>query len=162
MALAFACFLVACGDGSSSNVIPDPFGDRLSSPGGDDENISSSSASDKGMSSVGGLVSSSSSEGCSFSGRNEDGSPDFAGVCCDDDTAILMSGKYTQYFTCEYNVWLRDSIGGQDTVKPYAPHPNMEKQFASKIDYETFVDERDGQEYKIVTIKSILMAQGMV
>ncbi|WP_304529068.1 FISUMP domain-containing protein, partial [Fibrobacter sp. UWB5] len=38
------------------------------------------------------------------------------------------------------------------TIKPYVPHPNMEKQFASNIDYETFVDERDGQEYKIVTI----------
>ena len=50
-------------------------------------------------------------------------------------------------------MWLMDSIAGQDTIKPYVPHPNMEKQFASKIDYETFVDDRDGQEYKIVTIK---------
>ena len=49
-------------------------------------------------------------------------------------------------------MWLMDSIAGQDTIKPYVPHPNMEMQFASKIDYETFVDERDGQEYKIVTI----------
>ena len=51
------------------------------------------------------------------------------------------------------NYWMLDSIAGQDTIKPYVPHPNMEKQFASKIDYETFVDDRDGQEYKIVTIK---------
>ena len=50
-------------------------------------------------------------------------------------------------------MWLMDSIAGQDTIKPYVPHPNMEKQFASNIDYETFVDDRDGQEYKIVTIK---------
>ena len=49
-------------------------------------------------------------------------------------------------------MWLMDSIAGQDTIKPYVPHPNMEKQFASNIDYETFVDERDGQEYKVVTI----------
>jgi uncharacterized protein (TIGR02145 family) len=63
-----------------------------------------------------------------------------------------MSGKYTQYYTCRDDFWLRDSIGGQDTIKPYVPHPNMEKQFASNVDYETFVDERDGQEYKVVTI----------
>lgn len=118
---------------------------------GDDSQKSSSSVNYKNSSSS--EDESSSSEGCPFNGRNEDGSPDFAGACCDGDTAILMSGKYTQYFTCKYNVWLRDSIGGQDTIKPYVPHPNMEKQFASKIDYETFVDERDGQEYKIVTIK---------
>ena len=168
--------LAACGDESSSSVSPEPGDDSSSSvipASSGDESSSSQKNSDKGKSSssvksgddsqkssssVNGKNSSSSvdesssSEGCSFSGRNEDGSPDFAGACCDGDTAILMSGKYTQYFTCKYNVWLRDSIGGQDTIKPYVPHPNMEKQFASNIDYETFVDERDGQEYKIVTI----------
>ena len=167
--------LAACGDESSSSA-PDPIGEISSSSNDDngssgkDKDASSSSQKDSkkscssaaeknssssvsGKNSSSSVVESSSSEGCPFNGRNEDGSPDFAGACCDGDTAILMSGKYTQYFTCKYNVWLRDSIGGQDTIKPYVPHPNMEKQFASKIDYETFVDERDGQEYKIVTIK---------
>jgi uncharacterized protein (TIGR02145 family) len=73
-----------------------------------------------------------------------------------------MSGVYTQYFTCKYDFWLRDSVGGQDTVKPYVPHPNMEKQFASNIDYETFVDERDGQEYKYTTIgNQVWMAENL-
>ena len=168
--------LVACGDDSSSSVSPEPAGDSSSSV-----NQSSSSVTDKGKSSGGSSKSSSSvksgddsqkssssvsgknssssvdklssSEGCPFNGRNEDGSANLTVNCCNGDTAIVMSGKYTQYYTCRDDFWLRDSIGGQDTVKPYVPHPNMEKQFASKIDYETFVDDRDGQEYKIVTIK---------
>ena len=176
MALVFAVF-TACDSGSSSTD-PDPVAEISSSCG--DEAISSSSVTDNGASS--GVSSrssssvkpgddsqkssssvnyknssssedeSSSSEGCPFNGRNEDGSADLTANCCNGDTAIVMSGVYTQYFTCKYDFWLRDSVGGQDTVKPYVPHPNMEKQFASKIDYETFVDERDGQEYKIVTI----------
>ncbi len=114
------------------------------------EQMNSSFESGKNSSSS--VVESSSSEGCSFNGRNEDGSANLTVNCCNGDTAIVMSGKYTQYYTCRDDFWLRDSIGGQDTVKPYVQYPNMEKQFASKIDYETFVDERDGQEYKIVTI----------
>ena len=178
LALVFACIFAACGDDSSSSVSPEPAGDSSSSvfpaSSGDlqssssqknsDKDKSSSSVksgddSQKSSSSVSGKNSSSSvdklssSEGCPFNGRNEDGSANLTVNCCNGDTAIVMSGKYTQYYTCRENFWLRDSIGGQDTIKPYVPHPNMEKQFASKIDYETFVDERDGQEYKIVTIK---------
>lgn len=178
-AFALALGLVACDD-SSSGAGPDPVAEVSSSSG--DEAISSSEKASSGGSSVSSsnskgnesasssseqmnssfesgknssssVVESSSSEGCPFNGRNEDGSADLAANCCNGDTAIVMSGVYTQYFTCKYDFWLRDSVGGQDTVKPYVPHPNMEKQFASKIDYETFVDERDGQEYKIVTIK---------
>ena len=114
------------------------------------EQMNSSFESGKNSSSS--VVESSSSEGCPFNGRNEDGSANLTVNCCNGDTAIVMSGKYTQYYTCRDDFWLRDSIGGQDTIKPYVPHPNMEKQFASNVDYETFVDERDGQEYKVVTI----------
>ena len=177
LAVLLAMF-TAC-DSSSSSADPDPVAE-VSSSSGDDGAISSSSVTDKGTSSGGSSKSSSSvksgddsqkssssvsgknssssvdklssSEGCSFSGRNEDGSLDFAGVCCDGDTAIVMGKSRLTYYTCKMNYWMLDSIAGQDTIKPYVPHPNMEKQFASKIDYETFVDERDGQEYKIVTI----------
>ena len=177
LALVFACAFVACDSGSSS-ADPDPVAEVSSSS--DDDANSSSSVTDKGKSSGGSSKSSSSvksgddsqkssssvngknssssvdesssSEGCSFSGRNEDGSPDFAGVCCDGDTAIVMGKSRLTYYTCKMNYWMLDSIAGQDTIKPYVPHPNMEKQFASNIDYETFIDERDGQEYKIVTI----------
>ena len=171
--------LVACGDESSSSApAPDPADDSSSSvvPASSDDDLSSGSQksfgkekssssvksgddTQKSSSSVSGKNSSSSedesssSEGCPFNGRNEDGSANLTVNCCNGDTAIVMSGKYTQYYTCRDDFWLRDSIGGQDTVKPYVPHPNMEKQFASNIDYETFVDDRDGQEYKIVTIK---------
>ena len=171
--------LAACGDESSSSApAPDPADGSSSSvaPTSNDEDLSSSSQkssgkekssssvkpdsndSQKSSSSVNYKNSSSfedessSSEGCPFNGRNEDGSANLTVNCCNGDTAIVMSGKYTQYYTCRDDFWLRDSIGGQDTVKPYVQYPNMEKQFASKIDYETFVDERDGQEYKIVTI----------
>ncbi len=179
LAVLLAMF-TAC-DSSSSSADPDPVAE-VSSSSGDDGAISSSSVTDKGTSSGGSSRSSSSvkpdsngsqkssssvsgknssssvdklssSEGCSFSGRNEDGSLDFAGVCCDGDTAIVMGKSRLTYYTCKMNYWMLDSIAGQDTIKPYVPHPNMEKQFASKIDYETFVDDRDGQEYKIVTIK---------
>ncbi len=174
---AVLCFFTAC-DSSSSSADPDPVAEVSSSSG--DDAISSSSVTDKGKSSGGSSRSSSSvksgndsqkssssvnyknsssfedesssSEGCSYSGRNEDGSLDFAGVCCDGDTAIVMGKSRLTYYTCKMNYWMLDSIAGQDTIKPYVPHPNMEKQFASNIDYETFVDERDGQEYKIVTI----------
>ena len=176
---AVLCFFTACDSGSSSTD-PDPIAE-VSSSSGDDENLSSSSVTDKGTSSGGSSKSSSSvksgddsqkssssvsgknssssedesssSEGCSYSGRNEDGSLDFAGVCCDGDTAIVMGKSRLTYYTCKMNYWMLDSIAGQDTIKPYVPHPNMEMQFASKINYETFIDERDGQEYKIVTIK---------
>lgn len=179
-ALVFACIFIACGDESGSSApAPDPADDSSSSvvPASSDDDLSSGSQkssdkekssssvksdsndSQKSSSSVNYKNSSSSedesssSEGCPFNGRNEDGSANLTVNCCNGDTAIVMSGKYTQYYTCREDFWLRDSIGGQDTIKPYVPHPNMEKQFASKIDYETFVDERDGQEYKIVTIK---------
>ncbi|OWV24061.1 hypothetical protein B7988_14500 [Fibrobacter sp. UWB1] len=175
---AVLCFFTACDSGSSSTD-PDSIAEVSSSS--DDDAISSSSVTDKETSSGGSSKSSSSeksgndsqkssssvsgknssssedesssSEGCPFNGRNEDGSANLTVNCCNGDTAIVMSGKYTQYYTCRDDFWLRDSIGGQDTVKPYISHPNMEKQFSSKIDYETFVDDRDGQEYKIVTIK---------
>ncbi len=177
-ALVFACIFIACSDESSSSApAPDPADGSSSSvaPTSNDEEQSSSSQkssgkekssssvksgddSQKSSSSVNYKNSSSfedessSSEGCSYSGRNEDGSLDFAGVCCDGDTAIVMGKSRLTYYTCKMNYWMLDSIAGQDTIKPYVPHPNMEKQFASNIDYETFVDERDGQEYKIVTI----------
>lgn len=177
LSLIFAAF-TACDSGSSS-ADPEPVAE-VSSSGGGDENLSSSSVTDKEKSSGTSSKSSSSvksgddsqkssssvnyknssssedesssSEGCPFNGRNEDGSANLTVNCCNGDTAIVMSGKYTQYYTCRDDFWLRDSIGGQDTVKPYVQYPNMEKQFASNVDYETFVDERDGQEYKVVTI----------
>ena len=167
--LLSAVLFVAC-SGESSSSAPDPIGEISSSSNeelgssssvaeknssssvkpGDDSQKSSSSVNYKNSSSS--EDESSSSEGCPFNGRNEDGSANLTVNCCNGDTAIVMSGKYTQYYTCREDFWLRDSIGGQDTIKPYVSHPNMEKQFASNIDYETFVDERDGQEYKIVTI----------
>ena len=171
--------IVACDD-SSSGAGPDPVAEVSSSSGDDaissserassggssvsssnskgNESASSSSEQmnssfESGKNSSSSVVESSSSEGCPFNGRNEDGSANLTVNCCNGDTAIVMSGKYTQYYTCRDDFWLMDSIAGQDTIKPYVPHPNMEKQFSSKIDYETFVDDRDGQEYKIVTIK---------
>ena len=114
------------------------------------EQMNSSFESGKNSSSS--VVESSSSEGCPFNGRNEDGSANLIVNCCNGDTAIVIEGGFTVYYSCRDNFWLMDSVPELDTVKPYVSHPDMEKQFASNIDYETFVDERDGQEYKIVTI----------
>lgn len=178
LALVFAAF-TACDSGSSS-ADPDPIAE-VSSSSVDDENLSSSSVTDKGTSSGGSSRSSSSvksgddsqkssssvnyknssssedesssSEGCPFNGRNEDGSANLTVNCCNGDTAIVIEGGFTVYYSCRDNFWFMDSVPELDTIKPYVPHPNMEKQFSSKIDYETFVDDRDGQEYKIVTIK---------
>ena len=179
---AALCFFTACDDGSSgagsdpvAEVSSSSGDDTISSSSVTDKGTSSGGSSvsssgskgsesasssseqmnssfESGKNSSSSVVESSSSEGCPFNGRNEDGSADLTANCCNGDTAIIMSGIYTQYFTCRYDFWLRDSVGGQDTVKLYVPHPNMEKKFASNIDYETFVDERDGQEYKVVTI----------
>ena len=44
LAILFACFLVACGVDSSSKVIPDPFGNRLSSSSSSEEVNQSSSS----------------------------------------------------------------------------------------------------------------------
>lgn len=171
--------IVACDD-SSSGAGPDPVAEISSSSG--DEAISSSerassggssffSSDSKGASSVGSsseqmnssavsgknssssVVESSSSEGCPFNGRNEDGSANLIVNCCNGDTAIVIEGGFTVYYSCRDNFWFMDSVPELDTVKPYVPRPNMEMQFASKINYETFIDDRDGQEYKIVTIK---------
>jgi len=114
------------------------------------EQMNSSFESGKNSSSS--VVESSSSEGCPFNGRNEDGSANLIVNCCNGDTAIVIEGGFTVYYSCRDNFWFMDSVPELDTIKPYVPHPDMEKQFASKIDYETFVDDRDGQEYKIVTI----------
>jgi len=176
MALVFAVF-TACDSGSSS-ADPDPIAEVSSSSG--DDAISSSSVTDKGTSSGGSSKSSSSeksgndsqkssssvsgknssssedesssSEGCPFNGRNEDGSANLTVNCCNGDTAIVIEGDFKVHYSCRDNFWFMDSVPELDTIKPYVPHPDMEKQFASNIDYETFVDERDGQEYKIVTI----------
>ena len=181
MALVFAVF-TACDSGSSS-ADPDPIAEVSSSsgddaissssvtdkgtssggssrssssvkPGDDSQKSSSSSGKTNGSSSSEGGDYSSSSEVCVPNKRNDDGSIVVLERCCNGDTASFYDedGAFV-YYTCRAHMWLMDSIAGQDTIKPYVPHPNMEKQFASKIDYETFVDERDGQEYKIVTIK---------
>ena len=176
LSLVFAVF-TAC-DSGSSGAGPDPVAEISSSSG--DDAISSSSVTDKETSSGGSSRSSnsvkpgddsqkssssvnyknssssedesSSSEGCPFNGRNEDGSANLIVNCCNGDTAIVIEGGFTVYYSCRDNFWFMDSVPELDTIKPYVPHPDMEKQFASKIDYETFVDDRDGQEYKIVTI----------
>ena len=181
MALVFAVF-TACDSGSSSadpdpiaevssssvddeNLSSSSVTDKGTSSGdsskssssvksGDDSQKSSSSnGKTNGSSSSEGGENSSSSEVCVPNKRNDDGSIVVLERCCNGDTASFYDedGAFV-YYTCRAHMWLMDSIAGQDTIKPYVPHPNMEKQFASKIDYETFVDERDGQEYKIVTI----------
>ena len=180
LSLVLAVF-TACDSGSSS-ADPDPIADVSSSSGdetissssvtdkgtssggsskssssvksGDDSQKSSSSSGKKNNSSSSeGGENSSSSEVCVPNKRNDDGSIVVLERCCNGDTASFYDedGAFV-YYTCRAHMWLMDSIAGQDTIKPYVPHPNMEKQFSSKIDYETFVDERDGQEYKIVTI----------
>ena len=164
---------VAC-SGESSSSAPDPIGEISSSsnealgssssvaeknssssvkPGDDSQKSSSSNGKTNGSSSSEGGENSSSSEVCVPNKRNDDGSIVVLERCCNGDTASFYDedGAFV-YYTCRAHMWLMDSIAGQDTIKPYVPHPNMEMQFASKIDYETFVDERDGQEYKIVTI----------
>ena len=158
-------------DGSSSSVAPTSNDEDLSSSSqkssgkekssssvksdsNDSQKSSSSSGKTNGSSSSEGGDYSSSSEVCVPNKRNDDGSIVVLERCCNGDTASFYDedGAFV-YYTCRAHMWLMDSIAGQDTIKPYVPHPNMEKQFASKIDYETFVDDRDGQEYKIVTIK---------
>ena len=157
-------------DGSSSSVAPTSNDEDLSSSSqkssgkekssssvksdsNDSQKSSSSSGKTNGSSSSEGGDYSSSSEVCVPNKRNDDGSIVVLERCCNGDTASFYDedGAFV-YYTCRAHMWLMDSIAGQDTIKPYVPHPNMEMQFASKIDYETFVDERDGQEYKIVTI----------
>ena len=122
-------------------------------PGDDSQKSSSSNGKTNGSSSSEGGENSSSSEVCVPNKRNDDGSIVVLERCCNGDTASFYDedGAFV-YYTCRAHMWLMDSIAGQDTIKPYVPHPNMEKQFASNVDYETFVDERDGQEYKVVTI----------
>ena len=171
--LLSAVLFIACGDESGSSA-PDPIGEISSSsnedlgssssvaeknssssvkPGDDSQKSSSSSGKTNGSSSSEGGDYSSSSEVCVPNKRNDDGSIVVLERCCNGDTASFYDedGAFV-YYTCRAHMWLMDSIAGQDTIKPYVPHPNMEMQFASKINYETFIDERDGQEYKIVTI----------
>ena len=166
-ALVFACIFIACGDESgssapaldpaddfSSSVAPSSRSSSSVKSGNDSQKSSSSNGKTNGSSSSEGGDYSSSSEVCVPNKRNDDGSIVVLERCCNGDTASFYDedGAFV-YYTCRAHMWLMDSIAGQDTIKPYVPHPNMEMQFASKINYETFIDERDGQEYKIVTIK---------
>lgn len=169
MALVFAVF-TACDSGSSSTD-PDPVAEVSSSSG--DEAISSSSVTDKGTSSGGSSRSSSSvkpdSNGSqknsssattvrSSSSSNAKSSSSKVWTCSEEGKIVEKKNKTTntwEIYQCTngvYEVVVYSS--SSEKVYTFKELFKEDSVFNKKMEYGTFEDPRDGQEYKTIVIKT--------
>jgi len=157
MALVFAAF-TACDSGSSSTD-PDPIAE-VSSSSGDDEVFSSSSVTDKGTSSGGSSSSSSSVSGKNSSSSVVKSSSSFSivdwHIPCEGGSGIwdIDDEKYV----CEEGFlvpYIPPSSSSSSSAKtyPYKDKFKVDSVFNEEKTYGTFIDSRDGQEYRTIVIK---------
>lgn len=167
--LSFAMF-TACDD-SSSGAGPDPVAEVSSSSG--DEAISSSSITDKGTSSGGSSKSSSSvkpdSNGSqknsssaitvqSSSSSNVKSSSSKAWTCSEEGKIVEKKNKTTniwEIYQCVNGVYeLVVYSSSSEKVYTFKELFKEDSVFNKKMEYGTFEDPRDGQEYKTIVIKT--------
>ncbi len=160
--LSFAIF-TACDD-SSSGAGPDPVAEVSSSSG--DEAISSSSVTDKGTSSGGGSVSSSSSVKSdmsssvgtvqSSSSLNVKSSSSKAWTCKEEGKSVTRYNEATgliDVYLCTNGVYeLVVYSSSSEKVYTFKELFKEDSVFNKNMEYGTFVDSRDGQEYKTIEI----------
>jgi len=163
MALVFAVF-TACDSGSSS-ADPDPVAEVSSSSG--DDAISSSSVTDKGTSSGGSSVSS--SDFFSSSSKTETVKSSSSALL-ESSSSVSIADQKIPCDTLQHGIWV---IGSEEFVckegflAPYVPPSSSSVQvltfkerfkedsvFNEEKTYGTFIDSRDGQEYRTIVIKT--------
>ena len=165
-ALVFACIFIACGDESGSSA-PDPIGEISSSSNeelgssssvGENgwENGSSSSlkpdsnGSQKNSSSATTVRSSSSSNATSSSSK--------VWTCSEEGKIVEKKNKTTdvwEIYQCVNGVYeLVVYSSSSEKVYTFKELFKEDSVFNKKMEYGTFVDSRDGQEYKTIVIKT--------
>ena len=158
MALVFAVF-TAC-DSSSSSADPDPIAE-VSSSSGDDEVFSSSSVTDKGTSSGGSSRSSSSVSGKNSSSSVVKSSSSFSivdwHIPCEGGSGIWEIDD--EKYVCEEGFlvpYIPPSSSSSSSAKtyPYKDKFKVDSVFNEEKTYGTFIDSRDGQEYRTIVIKT--------
>ena len=158
MALVFAVF-TAC-DSSSSSADPDPIAE-VSSSSGDDEVFSSSSVTDKGTSSGGSSRSSSSVSGKNSSSSVVKSSSSFSivdwHIPCEGGSGIWEIDD--EKYVCEEGFLVpyippSSSSSSSAMTYPYKDKFKVDSVFNEEKTYGTFIDSRDGQEYRTIVIKT--------
>lgn len=177
LSLVFAVF-TAC-DSGSSGAGPDPVAE-VSSSSGDDDAISSSSVTDKGTSSGGSPVSSSSTNSSSSAKSSSstdakssggDSSPASSSVkssssgtsssstlepCNQEgrESTSLDENNQPVDYICQGGFWV-PLPKSSSSVKSSSSYFDMSNQYndAKWITYGTFVDPRDNQEYRTITVE---------
>ena len=154
--------LVACGDDSSSSVSPEPAGDSSSSV-----NQSSSSITDKGTSSGGSSVSS--SDFFSSSSKTETVKSSSSALPKSSSSASIADQKipcdkpeYVIYHIGDEEFVCKDSVlvpyippsSSSVQVRPFKERFKVDSVFNEEKTYGTFIDSRDGQEYRTIVIKT--------
>ena len=161
---AVLCFFTAC-DSSSSSADPDPIAE-VSSCSGDDENLSSSSVTDKGTSS--GVSSVSSSDFFSSSSKKETAKSSSSALPKSSSSASIADQKipcdkpeYVIYHIGDEEFVCKDSVlvpyippsSSSVQVRPFKERFKVDSVFNEEKTYGTFIDSRDGQEYRTIVIK---------
>ena len=160
--------LVACGDDSSS-VFPDAVGDLPSSSAKPDDAPASSGDNSSGSSvksSTGGKSSAKSSSSVKSSSSMDSkssvsssssstGSSSSLRACSEEDSIIEQRNRETgkkEWFVCEngFYVLFIMSSASEGSSSSYF---NMDSLYNSKKSYGEFVDPRDGQKYRTITIE---------
>ena len=162
ISIILALFLAACDD-SSSGAGPDPVAEVSSSSG--DDAISSSSVTNKGASSGGGPVSSSSvkfsssTDAKSYSSVTSSSSENSAGSsagnsssskaripCSEENDTARLNGVDV---ICHDGYWVPES---SSSAAPTSSYFDMTNQFNEKVSYGEYIDPRDGQKYRTVSL----------
>ncbi|MDY6263116.1 MAG: FISUMP domain-containing protein [Fibrobacter sp.] len=160
LAVMAALTIAACDD-SSSGAGPDPVAEVSSSSGDLDNAISSSSVTDKGISSGGGSRSSSSVSGKNSSSSVVKSSSSFSivdwHIPCEGGSGIWEIDD--EKYVCEEGFlvpYIPPSSSSSSSAKTY-PYKDKFKEdsvFNEEKSYGTFKDPRDGQEYRTIVIKT--------
>ena len=158
LAVMAALTIAACDD-SSSGAGPDPVAEVSSSSG--DEAISSSSVTDKGTSSGGSSRSSSSVSGKNSSSSVVKSSSSFSivdwHIPCEGGSGIWEIDD--EKYVCEEGFlvpYIPPSSSSSSSAKtyPYKDKFKVDSVFNEEKTYGTFIDSRDGQEYRTIVIKT--------
>ena len=168
VALMTVMAIVACDD-SSSGAGPDPVAEISSSSG--DEAISSSSVTDKGASSDGSSVSSSGSKGSESASSSSEQMNSSSSVVKSSSSFSIVdwhipceggSGIWEiddEKYVCEEGFlvpYIPPSSSSSSSAKtyPYKDKFKVDSVFNEEKTYGTFIDSRDGQEYRTIVIKT--------
>ena len=169
ISIILALFLAACDD-SSSGAGPEPVAEVSSSSTtrhceeqteGCDEAISSSSVTDKGTSSGGSSRSSSSVSGKNSSSSVVKSSSSFSivdwHIPCEGGSGIWEIDD--EKYVCEEGFlvpYIPPSSSSSSSAKtyPYKDKFKVDSVFNEEKTYGTFIDSRDGQEYRTIVIKT--------